>query len=803
ITLLFCLSTDADSTCPKDSNPLQLEPSEVIGEHGDEVIVNCTSSSEDHDGMYWINGDNRTDSQEDAAFFPYSVSLSDYNVTAECKIKVNSSECGKELGITIYKNPSMVNVYPTKHVKAMVEGEQYELHCDIHEVAPVQNLTVRWYKDSQLIHTDSFTDTIKTQVNMSSILTINISRGDSGVQFKCEAQLDFGPSGPVTPVLKKNTAFASLDAPEFKGNTTDLISVKEGDDVTLNCEAEGNPPPSFHWTRDGVNLMANTSNLSITQVMAGSVYTCTAHNYLGTPTKHIYVDVINTMAGPAVDMTTPAASLMEYVDFWMAGCPLILMPPEIVVRFGDPVSVNCTTSETDAQGMGWEAPSGGTGFEKGPTVTWMVESLENWYILAKCYITRNNGDQCQVMPSITLYKTPDLVSVTAPHDGPMVENTESKLICKITNVAPVQNLTVKWYKGNEVVWTETFKNLSVTPVNVTSTLKVTPTKEYDGARFKCDAELHLGPNGPEQIPATSSEPHVAVVNYKPLIKDCPDHYVGMENFRMDMVPFKAVGNPPPTLQWYYEGEPISAFQPLTRNHSGTYTLEVRNSLGKSNKPVHIEIEYSPSFSCNKHYEVKEHSELQPECKPKGNPIPDIKWFKDGKPWEKKPWTRRDNGNYSLEATNKYGTDFHKFHVNLFLLIVIWDSECIFQYAEGNPVPRVSWNYTSAPNVIKATGGSQESIVVTGATSTNAGVYICVATNKVGSVSRSFTLIMKGLFPLIWWLLIVLLIVLLLICLIIYCKRQTKHGQYNFVPNKPRDTCPQEHAGIPLTTKSNA
>uniref|UniRef100_A0A4W6FY94 Ig-like domain-containing protein n=1 Tax=Lates calcarifer TaxID=8187 RepID=A0A4W6FY94_LATCA len=207
---------------------------------------------------------------------------------------------------------------------------------------------------------------------------------------------------------------------------------------------------------------------------------------------------------------TLGQSLMEYVDFWMAGCPLILMPPEIVVRFGDPVSVNCTTSETDAQGMGWEAPSGGTGFEKGPTVTWMVESLENWYILAKCYITRNNGDQCQVMPSITLYKTPDLVSVTAPHDGPMVENTESKLICKITNVAPVQNLTVKWYKGNEVVWTETFKNLSVTPVNVTSTLKVTPTKEYDGARFKCDAELHLGPNGPEQIPATSSEPHVAV-----------------------------------------------------------------------------------------------------------------------------------------------------------------------------------------------------------------------------------------------------------------------------------------------------
>ncbi|GAA6218128.1 immunoglobulin superfamily member 10-like [Lates japonicus] len=813
LLMLIFLLCDADSTCPKDSNPLQLEPSEVIGEHGDEVMVNCTSLFE-NDGIYWIYGDKMTDTVEDTAFLSHSVSLSDYNVMAECRVKVNNSlECRKELGITVYKNPSMVNVYPTKHVKAMVEGEQYKLHCDIHEVAPVQNLSVRWYKDSQLIHKDSFTNTIKTQVNMSSILTINISRGDSGVQFKCEAQLDFGPSGPVTPVLSSTYNISVDYAPELKGNTTDFISVKEGDDVTLNCEAEGNPPPYFYWTRDGVNMTANTSNLSITQVMAHSVYTCTANNYLGTPTKHIYVDVIkSTMAGPTVDMTTPAAATRK-------GCPLTLMPPEIVVRFGDPASVNCTTSETDAQGMGWETPFAGTGFEKGPSVTWMVERLEDWHILAKCYITTNNGFQCQVMPSITLYKTPDLVSVTALDDGPMVEDTEYKLICDIINVAPVQNLTVKWYRDNETVTTERFNKSSVTPVNVTSTLRVTPTNKNDGARFKCDAELHLGPNGPKQIPATSSEPHIAVVNYKPLIEDLPDRYGGAENFTMDMVPFKAVGKPPPTVQWYYKGEPINASQPLNKNHSGTYTVEVKNSLGKSNKSVHIEIEYRPLFSCNKYYEVKEHSELQPECKLEGIPTPSIRWFKDGKPWAKQPWTRRDNGNYRLEATNRHGTVYQEFDVNVLYApefnetnysheVTLGQNVTFVCRAEGNPVPRVSWNYTSAPNVIKATGGSQESIVVTRATSTNAGVYICVATNKIGSVSRSVTLIMKGttsggLFPLIWWLLIGLLIVLLLICMIIYYNRQTKHGQYNFVPNKPRDTCPQENAGIPLTTQSNA
>ncbi|GLD49219.1 immunoglobulin superfamily member 10-like protein, partial [Lates japonicus] len=507
-----------------------------------------------------------------------------------------------------------------------------------------------------------------------------------------EVMLDFGPSGPVTPVLSSTYNISVDYAPELKGNTTDFISVKEGDDVTLNCEAEGNPPPYFYWTRDGVNMTANTSNLSITQVMAHSVYTCTANNYLGTPTKHIYVDVIkSTMAGPTVDMTTPAAATRK-------GCPLTLMPPEIVVRFGDPASVNCTTSETDAQGMGWETPFAGTGFEKGPSVTWMVERLEDWHILAKCYITTNNGFQCQVMPSITLYKTPDLVSVTALDDGPMVEDTEYKLICDIINVAPVQNLTVKWYRDNETVTTERFNKSSVTPVNVTSTLRVTPTNKNDGARFKCDAELHLGPNGPKQIPATSSEPHIAVVNYKPLIEDLPDRYGGAENFTMDMVPFKAVGKPPPTVQWYYKGEPINASQPLNKNHSGTYTVEVKNSLGKSNKSVHIEIEYRPLFSCNKYYEVKEHSELQPECKLEGIPTPSIRWFKDGKPWAKQPWTRRDNGNYRLEATNRHGTVYQEFDVNVLYApefnetnysheVTLGQNVTFVCRAEGNPVPR--------------------------------------------------------------------------------------------------------------------
>lgn len=82
------------------------------------------------------------------------------------------------------------------------------------------------------------------------------------------------------------------------------------------------------------------------------------------------------------------------------------------------------------------------------------------------------------------------------------------------------------------------------------------------------------------------------------------------------------------------------------------------------------------------------------------------------------------GNYSKEVTQGENVTFH----------------C---HADGNPTPKIQWNYIDAGNVRVTTGGHQTNISITGATSTNAGVYICVASNSVGHVTRSVTLIMKG------------------------------------------------------------
>ncbi|XP_071327955.1 vascular cell adhesion protein 1 [Trachinotus anak] len=810
LLMLMLLQCDADSRCPDDL--LTLDPPQVTEKYGEVITVNCTSQDDDHERIYWTNGTTDFEVEDVESYVTLEMPLLEWNVKPQCKIMQNASvTCTKELEITIYKNPEWVDVYPIDYGK-VVEGMEYRLQCDIPEVAPVQKLFVRWYNGNKMIKEDNFNNTAKTPVSESSILSVRISREDDGAQFRCEAQLDFGPHGPKLQTFSGTRTVSVHYAPVFTKEATEVYNVEENDNVTLDCEAEGNPPPHFHWTLNGENITEYTSSVFTTQVNTDAIYTCTAANDIGRKTKQIHVNVIKTMTNhmpmTTVTMHTPEAAPPNV-------CSLTLTPAALVVRFGDPASANCSTSDTEATGMGWEAPFGGTGFESPPTVTWTVEELKYWEIKPTCYITPRNDSQCEVSLAITLYKTPDNVSVSAITPGPMQEGKEHVLICHVMNVAPVQNLTVKWYRGNESVKTQMFDNTSVTPVNVSSTLRVTPKRDYNGIHFSCNAELHLGPEGPKPVPTVTSEPYAAVVHYKPLMKDCPTHYTSVEHsFRMDMFPCEADGNPPPTVRWYYQGKQISEYQTLTRDHSGKYTMEVLNELGRTNTSVDITIEYEPSFACNDHYEVKENDKFYISCEPEGIPTPTVTWYKKGKEVSLQPWTKHDSGYYLLIANNKHGTANHTLHLNVLYpprfkegnesRQVTPGANVTFDCsAEGNPAPEIQWKRSPEANVRETHGWRQKTISVTGATSTDAGVYTCVATNKVGNVTKLVTLAIKGettgaVLPVFCWLILLIVLVAFVLLMVIVRRRSRKRGQYSFISDKPKEGSDS----IPMTAKSD-
>lgn len=122
---------------------------------------------------------------------------------------------------------------------------------------------------------------------------------------------------------------------------------------------------------------------------------------------------------------------------------------------------------------------------------------------------------------VIFLETPDSISIRqANHTGPMVEGKEYQLLCEVQNIAPVQYLTLRWYRGQTEVYQHSFSDLtSSSPVQVSSILVITPTKAENDAEYKCVAELDLGPEGPQPPPTLASEP-LAVSVYCELCYVC-------------------------------------------------------------------------------------------------------------------------------------------------------------------------------------------------------------------------------------------------------------------------------------------
>lgn len=106
-----------------------------------------------------------------------------------------------------------------------------------------------------------------------------------------------------------NHVFASPDPPKFKNKINfTAINVNKSSDISLNCEAEGIPPPQYEWTENGVNLSNDTEYLNIIQINESTRYLCRATNYLRSIVKEFYVIVNDASATPAPDvMTNPQA----------------------------------------------------------------------------------------------------------------------------------------------------------------------------------------------------------------------------------------------------------------------------------------------------------------------------------------------------------------------------------------------------------------------------------------------------------------------------------------------------------------
>uniref|UniRef100_W5MKI1 Ig-like domain-containing protein n=1 Tax=Lepisosteus oculatus TaxID=7918 RepID=W5MKI1_LEPOC len=342
---------------------------------------------------------------------------------------------------------------------------------------------------------------------------------------------------------------------------------------------------ALKYTDRGSTVTINgtsTSNIGI--------YTCFATNEVGEAQKTFKVEF------------TPGEAVPE--------CPLEISPQKPVVRYGDPVTVNCTATQTP-RGMGWEATVGATGMKTGAqSVTWSVSSLTDWTAEPKCYGNfLTEPKQCRKNLIIILYKYPASVSLSS--DSPvdqMVEGRQYQLQCEVQNIAPVQYLTVNWYRGQTLIHSQTFShNTTRTPVNVSVRHLFTADRAHSGKQLTCEAELNLGPEGPQPPPANQSDPLQITVLYKPVFSQSGDTIQTVPG-NITVLVCRADGNPPPRYNWTYStadnvavkytdrGSTVTINGASTSN-TGIYTCFATNEVGEAQKTFKVKLKnHAPDVS---------------------------------------------------------------------------------------------------------------------------------------------------------------------------------------------------------------
>uniref|UniRef100_A0A670IU80 Ig-like domain-containing protein n=1 Tax=Podarcis muralis TaxID=64176 RepID=A0A670IU80_PODMU len=258
---------------------------------GHKVSISCTHTTEGHDGLplvEWFIVSMRVLGRRIMA--AGGVVLLDTDKNGDLVIKaaeviderafscqVTAGAAGSGMGVTqlkVYGAPEAPEVIPNSRTLSVTEEDASEIAtCTSKNANPVP--TISWYKDGRSLNASTernkelyvVSRTVKEAsglLSVSSTLYLRVNKSDKYSSFLCHVSYAM-PHGKVGTAesdpfhltlhyFTENVQF-SVDSPEV---------IKEGDNIELQCQADGYPPPEYHLLLHGrscqsVWLPSNTS----------------------------------------------------------------------------------------------------------------------------------------------------------------------------------------------------------------------------------------------------------------------------------------------------------------------------------------------------------------------------------------------------------------------------------------------------------------------------------------------------------------------------------------------------------------
>ncbi|XP_033478920.1 vascular cell adhesion protein 1-like [Epinephelus lanceolatus] len=701
------------SSCDENcADKPEFTPSILVVKFGDPTSASCSACQHDCIGHIFKIESNSGKTETSGTMITWMVNrLTEWDASPLCYYTIPQAQCCTTLPVTVYKPPDNVSISFDNHIGPMFEGHQYTLQCTVEEVAPIENLTVTFYKGQTTLgqlHSENITE--KKPVTETFTLDITPSKEDDGAQYWCEAKLELGPAGPQPPPVVKSQKIpvTVYYEPQIESSPAHTITITEGDPLQLNCSAVGNPSPSYTWTLPSTHSSSlNSSIFTIDSVTAADEgpYNCSVSNIMGNVTVRFRVVVqglttttlpttTTTTATTAATTTTPkptttpnsattsSALLHRFIMCFMllfstlgtltqlaahrlnnrvfvtfnfesqslwpsldsTVCITVHLvrlqdPPEtmlsyrifvvlslnilrdlsmsvtgcdencadkpeftpsiLVVKFGDSTSASCSACQHDCIGHIFKIESNSGKTEtSGTMITWTVDRLTEWDASPLCYYTIPQAQCCTTLP-VTVYKPPDNVSISFDnHTGPVFEGHQYTLQCTVEEIAPIENLTVTFYKGQTTLGQLHSENITEKkPVTETFTLDITPSKEDDGAQYWCEAKLELGPAGPQPPPVVKSQKIPVTVHYKPQIESLPPDEITITEGNPLQLNCSAVGKPSPSYTWKLpldspspSNSSVLTISSVTFADEGLYTCTVSNSRGTVTVKFNVDVQ---------------------------------------------------------------------------------------------------------------------------------------------------------------------------------------------------------------------
>ncbi|XP_068829401.1 neuronal cell adhesion molecule isoform X26 [Capricornis sumatraensis] len=569
------------------------------------------------------------------------------------------------------------------------------------------------------------------------------------------------------------------------------------ENIVIQCEAKGKPPPSFSWTRNGthfdidkdplVTMKPGSGTLTINIMSEGKaetyegVYQCTARNERGAAISNNIV--IRPSRSPLWTKEKLEPITLRNGQSLVLPCrPPVGLPPPIIFWMDNSFQ-RLPQSERVSQGLNGDLYFSNV----------LPEDTREDYI---CYARFNHTQTIQQKQPISV----KVISVDELNDTIAANLSDTEFYAKShrqrppTFLTPDGNTSRKEELRGNVLSLECIAEGLPTPIiywikedgtlpvnrtfyrNFKKTLQIVQVTEADSGNYQCIAKNSLG-----------AIHHTISVT----VKAAPYWIIAPQNLVLSpeedgTLICRANGNPKPRISWLSNGVPIEIapddpsrkidgdtiiFSKVQERSSAVYQCNASNEYGYLLANAFVNVLAEPPrilTSANTLYQVIANRPALLDCAFFGSPLPVIEWFKDAKGSALRediyvlhengtleiPVAQKDStGTYTCVARNKLGMAKNDVHLEIkdptriikqpeYAVVQRGSTvsfECKVKH-DHTLIPTVTWlkDHGELPNDGRFTV-DKDYLVVADVNDDDGGTYTCVANTTLDNVSASAVL----------------------------------------------------------------